>query len=49
MKKVSIKKADKLSGVRVDRRVKQYWTTDNEKPCETTNAILFKNAFCSLL
>lgn len=44
MKKVSVEKADKLAGIRVDRRVKQYYAMDNEKPCEISGAILFKNA-----
>lgn len=44
MKPVSYGKADKIAGVIVDRRCKQYYSTDDEKPCKHTGAVLFKNA-----
>lgn len=44
MQPVSYKDADKLAGLRVDRRCKQYYSTDDKKPCKSTGAVLFKSA-----
>lgn len=44
MERVTYEEADRLAGVRVDRRVKQYWAAKDKKPCPTTGAILFKDS-----
>jgi hypothetical protein len=41
---VTIEEADLIAKTRVDRRVKQYFSTNNLKPCPATNAVLFKNS-----